>query len=49
LSGTQLHAGAFQITKSTQDGEAVSRLTNVTVDNQGRIVSQWQRMDVSSQ
>ena len=38
LSGTQLHAGAFQITKSTQNGEAVARLTNVTVDNAGRIV-----------
>jgi len=38
LSGTQLHAGAFQITKSIQNGEAVSRLTNVTVDNAGRIV-----------
>ena len=38
LSGTQLHAGPFQITKSTQDGEAVARLTNVTVDNAGRIV-----------
>ena len=38
LSGTQLHAGAFQILKSTQNGEAVSRLTNVTVDNSGRIV-----------
>jgi flagellar hook-basal body protein len=38
LSGTQLHAGAFQMTKSTQNGEAVARLTNVTVDNQGRIV-----------
>jgi len=38
LSGTKLHAGAFQITKSTQNGEAVSRLTNVTVDNAGRIV-----------
>jgi flagellar hook protein FlgE len=38
LSGTQLHAGAFQVTKSTQNGEAVSRLTNVTVDNAGRIV-----------
>jgi len=39
LSGTKLNAGAFQILKSTQNGEAVSRLTNVTVDNQGRIVS----------
>jgi flagellar hook protein FlgE len=38
LSGTKLNAGAFQILKSTQNGEAVSRLTNVTVDNQGRIV-----------
>jgi flagellar hook protein FlgE len=38
LSGTQLHAGAFQMTKSTQDGEAVARLTNVTIDNAGRIV-----------
>ena len=38
LSGTQLHAGPFQITKSIQNGEAVSRLTNVTVDNAGRIV-----------
>ena len=38
LSGTQLHAGAFQITKSIQNGEPVSRLTKVTVDNEGRIV-----------
>ena len=38
LSGTKLHAGAFQMTKSIQNGEAVARLTNVTVDNQGRIV-----------
>ena len=38
LSGTKLHAGAFQITKSTQNGEAVARLTNITVDNAGRIV-----------
>ena len=38
LSGTQLRAGAFQMTKSIQNGEAVSRLTNVTVDNEGRIV-----------
>ncbi len=38
LSGTQLHAGSFQMVKSTQDGEAVARLTNVTVDNAGRIV-----------
>ena len=38
LSGTQLRAGAFQMTQSTQNGEAVARLTNVTVDNAGRIV-----------
>jgi len=38
LSGTQLRAGAFQILKSTQNGEAVSRLSNITIDNQGRIV-----------
>ena len=38
LSGTEMHAGAFQMTKSTQNGEAVARLTNVTVDNGGRIV-----------
>lgn len=38
LSGTQLHAGAFQMTKSIQNGEPVSRLTKVTVDNEGRIV-----------
>jgi flagellar hook protein FlgE len=38
LSGTKLHAGAFQITKSIQNGEAMSRLSSVTVDNTGRIV-----------
>ena len=38
LSGSQLHAGAFQITKSIQNGEAMSRLSSVTVDNTGRIV-----------
>lgn len=38
LSGTELHAGSFQITKSTQNGESVARLTNITVDNAGRIV-----------
>ena len=38
LSGTQLHAGAFQMNKSIQDGEAVARLSSVTVDNAGRIV-----------
>ena len=38
LSGTQLHAGGFQIKNSTQNGESVARLTNITVDNAGRIV-----------
>jgi len=38
LSGTELHAGSFQINKSTQNGEAVARLINITVDNAGRIV-----------
>ena len=38
LSGTELRTGSFQMTKSTQNGEAVARLTNVTVDNAGRIV-----------
>lgn len=38
LSGTSLQAGAFQITHSNQNGEPLARLTNVTVDNQGRIV-----------
>lgn len=38
LSDTTLQAGAFQITHSRQNGEPLARLTNVTVDNQGRIV-----------
>jgi flagellar hook protein FlgE len=38
LTDTSLQAGAFQITNSTQNGQALARLTNVTVDNQGRIV-----------
>jgi flagellar hook protein FlgE len=38
LSDTSLEAGAFQITHSTQNGEPLARLTNVTVDNEGRIV-----------
>jgi len=41
LSGTQLHAGAFQMMKSVQNGEAVARLTSVTVDNQGRVVGAY--------
>jgi len=38
LSDTSLQAGAFQVTRSVQNGEPLARLTNVTVDNQGRIV-----------
>jgi len=38
LSDTTLQAGAFQVTHSTQNGEPLARLTNVTVDNEGRIV-----------
>ena len=38
LTDTSLQAGAFQITHSTQNGEPLARLTNVTVDNEGRIV-----------
>ena len=38
LSDTTMQAGAFQITHSSQNGEPLARLTNVTVDNQGRIV-----------
>ena len=37
LTDTQLGAGAFQVTKSAQNGEPMSKLTNITVDNQGRI------------
>ena len=38
LSDTSLQAGPFQITKSTQDGEPLTSLTNVSVDNSGRIL-----------
>jgi flagellar hook protein FlgE len=38
LSDTSLESGPFQITHSTQNGEPLARLTNVTVDNEGRIV-----------
>ena len=38
LTDTSLQAGAFQITHSNQNGEPLARLTNVTVDNEGRIV-----------
>ena len=38
LSDTSLHAGSFQVTGSTQDGEAMARLSSVSVDGTGRIV-----------
>jgi flagellar hook protein FlgE len=38
LSDTSLESGPFQITHSIQNGEPLARLTNVTVDNEGRIV-----------
>lgn len=38
LTKTQLMAADFQVVSSVQDGEPVSRLTNVTIDNAGRII-----------
>jgi flagellar hook protein FlgE len=38
LTKTQLMASDFQVVSSVQDGEPVSRLTNVTIDNEGRII-----------
>ena len=37
LTDTSLQAGAFQITRSNQDGEAMARLASISVDEQGRI------------
>jgi len=37
LTDTSLQSSAFQVTKSVQNGEPMSKLTDVTVDNQGRI------------
>lgn len=37
LTDTTLQASAFQVTKSVQNGQPMSKLTDVTVDNQGRI------------
>ena len=37
LTETSLQSSAFQVTKSVQDGEPMSKLTDMTVDNQGRI------------
>jgi flagellar hook protein FlgE len=41
LTNTTLQAGAFQVTRNIQNGEPVSRLTNVSVDSQGRIVATY--------
>jgi len=38
LTDTTLQPAAFQIASSIQDGEPLSRLSNVTIDNGGRIV-----------
>ena len=38
LTRTQLMASDFQVISSVQDGEPVSRLTNVTIDSAGRII-----------
>jgi flagellar hook protein FlgE len=37
LTDTSLQAGAFQITRSNQDGEAMAKLASISVDEQGRI------------
>jgi len=37
LTDTSLQAGSFQVTKSNQDGEAMVRLSSISVDDQGRI------------
>jgi flagellar hook protein FlgE len=41
MTDTTLQAGAFQITRNVQNGEPLSRLTNVAVDTQGRIVATY--------
>jgi flagellar hook protein FlgE len=38
LTDTSLQPAAFQITSSVQNGEPLARLSNVTIDNSGRIV-----------
>jgi flagellar hook protein FlgE len=37
LTDTSLQAGSFQVTRSSQDGEPMARLSSITVDDQGRI------------
>lgn len=39
LTKTQLQSGSFQVGQNVQDGQATARLTNVTIDGQGRIVA----------
>jgi flagellar hook protein FlgE len=41
MTDTTLQAGAFQITRNIQNGEPLSRLTNVSIDTQGRIVATY--------
>jgi len=38
LTDTRLMASDFQVVSSVQDGEPVSKLTNVSIDNAGRII-----------
>jgi len=38
LTDTRMMASDFQVVSSVQDGEPVSKLTNVTIDNAGRII-----------
>ena len=37
LTDTTMQSGPFQISKSYQDGEAFAKLSNLTIDNEGRI------------
>ena len=37
LTDTSLAASAFQMTKSVQNGEPMAKLSDITIDNQGRI------------
>ena len=37
LTDTTLQSSAFQVTKSVQDGQPMSKLSDVTIDSQGRI------------
>lgn len=37
LTDTTMQSGPFQVSKSYQDGEAFAKLSNLTIDNEGRI------------